>query len=249
METPPPPRIVDYVVNIVVPMLPPGRVEHLDIGAGWGHLIAELRKRAPQVTSQGCDYNPQHNETPGLTIKHVDLNQDALPFPDQSFDVITCTEVLEHVENFRRVVREIARVAKPGALVLISTPNVLNLRSRWYFLTRGFYEYFDPLPLRDDPRFYPGERHITPIPYFYLAHALRENGFKDITPHHDKAQRFSSFLRPFLSPLFRCVEKSSLKRRRRKLRPLSDELEALASDNNNPVVLTGRSLIVTARCR
>jgi SAM-dependent methyltransferase len=248
METPTVPRIVDYVVNLVAPMVAGSApVEHLDIGAGWGHLIAELRKRAPNVHSQGCDYNPQHNQTPGLVIKHVDLNNDALPFADASFDLITCTEVIEHVENFRRVIREIARVARPGARVIISTPNVLNLRSRWYFFTRGFYEYFDPLPLRDDPRFYPGERHITPIPYFYLAHALREYGFEQIAPHNDKPQRLSQGWLPLLGPLCRWVEHRSLQRRRRKLRPLSDEIEALASGNNAAAVLTGRTLIVTAR--
>jgi len=246
METPAQPRIVDYIVKLVVPLIAGrDRVEHLDIGAGWGHLIKELRKVAPNVTSQGCDYNPQHNETAGLVVKHVNLNEDALPYPDASFDLITCTEVLEHVENFRRVVREIARVARPGALIVLSTPNVLNVRSRWYFFTRGFYEYFDPLPLRDDPRFYPGERHITPIPYFYLAHALREYGFKDIAPHNDKPQRLSSFWRPILGPLCRGVERASLRRRRRKLRPLPDEIEAFASDNNCAAVFTGRTLIVT----
>lgn len=248
MNPPPPPRIVDYVVKLVAPLIAGrDRVEHLDIGAGWGHLIAALHERAPQVVSQGCDYNPQHNETPGLVLRHVDLNLDALPYPDASFDLVTCTEVLEHVENFRRVVREIARVTRPGALVVISTPNVLNLRSRWYFLTRGFFEYFDPLPLRDDGRFYPGELHVTPIPFFYLAHALRDQGFTAITPHQDKPQRFSRLLRPILLPLIRGVERASLHRRRRKLRPLSDEIEALASDNNAAVVLTGRTLIVTAR--
>jgi SAM-dependent methyltransferase len=248
METPPPPRIVDYVADLVAPLAPKSaRIDHLDIGAGWGHLIAALGKRVPGLVSQGCDYNPHHNETPGLKIRHVDLNKDALPYPDAAFDLITCTEVLEHVENFRAVVREISRVARPGALVVLSTPNVLNFRSRWYFFTRGFFEYFDPLPLRDDPRFYPGERHITPLPFFYLAHALRESGFAAITPHNDKPQRLSRALLPILGPLCRGVAAASLRRRRRKLRPLPDEIEALAAANNAAVVLTGRTLIVTAR--
>ncbi len=248
METPPQPRIVDHVLKLVLPLVAGrGPVEHLDIGAGWGHLIKELRKVAPNVTSQGCDYNPQHNETEGLAVKHVNLNEDKLPFGDASFDLITCTEVLEHVENFRHVVREIARVARPGAQIVLSTPNVLSVRSRWYFLTRGFFEYFDPLPLRDDPRFYPGERHITPIPYFYLAHALREYGFTNIAPHNDKPQRLSMFWRPFLGPICSWVVASSLRRRRRKLRPLSDEIEGYAAANNCAAVFTGRTLIVTAK--
>jgi SAM-dependent methyltransferase len=240
--------IVDYVQDIVLGLVTKdSNVDHLDVGAGWGHLIKKLREVAPNIKSQGCDYNPHHNEIGGLKIDHADLNNGGLPYKDSSFDLITCTEVLEHVENFRHAVREIARVARPGAHIVISTPNVLNFRSRWYFFTRGFYQYFDPLPLNNDPCFYPGELHITPIPFFYLAHSLRNSGYTDIVPKDDKPQRSSLLFLPLLAPLCRFVEKRSIKSLRRKTRPLREEIESLASGNNCNEVLTGRTLIVTAR--
>lgn len=241
------PLIVDYVANHLVTCFKPnGPVRHLDVGAGWGHLIKRLRRAYPQMESVGCDYNPDHNLTPGLVIKHVDLNREPLPYDDNSFDLVTCTEVLEHVENFRAVVREIGRVTRPGGLAFITTPNVLNLRSRFFFLWRGFFEYFDPFPLASDPTYYPGERHITPITFFYLAHALREAGFNDIAPGCDKEQRFSRVLYPLMAPLTRLAARRSLSRRRRKLKRVPDEIEALAFLNNSRPILTGRTMFVTA---
>lgn len=241
------PLIVDYVVgHLVAHFKPKGPVRHLDVGAGWGHLIQRLREAYPGMHSEGCDYNPDHNLTPGLAIQHVDLNSGHLPYADNSFDLVTCTEVLEHVENFRLVVRDIGRVTKAGGLVFITTPNVLNLRSRFYFLFRGFFEYFDPFPLANDPTYYPGERHITPITFFYLAHTLMEAGFGDITPGCDKEQRFSRVLYPALAPLSRFAAKRSLSRRRRKLKRVPDDIEALAFLNNSRPILTGRTMFVTA---
>ncbi len=240
--------IVDYVADYLANNFKPQNNApcHLDVGAGWGDLIRRLQEIFPGLHSEGCDYNPHHCLVPGLTIQHVDLNGGNLPYSNNLFDLVTCTEVLEHVENFRHVVREIARVIKHGGMVFISTPNVLNLRSRLYFLLRGFFEYFDPFPFAGDPVCYPGGRHITPITFYYLAQALAEAGFSDIRPGCDKEQKFSRALYPFLAPLARWAAKSNLRRRRRKLTPTPNEVEALALLNNSRPLLTGRTMFVTA---
>ena len=46
----------------------------------------------------------------------------ALPFPDQSFDRLICSEVLEHIPDYRAAIAEIKRVIKPGGRVGISVP-------------------------------------------------------------------------------------------------------------------------------
>jgi 2-polyprenyl-3-methyl-5-hydroxy-6-metoxy-1,4-benzoquinol methylase len=50
-----------------------------------------------------------------------------LPFADHSFDVVLCTEVLEHVPDPAVVVAELARVTKPGGRVIVSIPNEVNI--------------------------------------------------------------------------------------------------------------------------
>jgi ubiquinone/menaquinone biosynthesis C-methylase UbiE len=244
----PQPLIIDYVARVVdAKMAGRSGVAHLDMGAGWGHLIQALRRILPGLKSSGCDYNPSHFPLTDVSIVHADFSRDTLPYADESFDLVTCTEVFEHLENFRHAVREVARVTRPGGLYIVSTPNVLSIKARFVYLTRGFFTYFDPLPLKNDPNIYPGERHISPIPYFYLAHAMLEAGFTNIEPHCGKRQKFSSIFGAVLAPVFRCFTAYSLRERRRRFFHLPEELETIAAQQNSWTVLTTRTLIVSAR--
>ncbi len=77
-------------------------------------------------------------------------------------------EVIEHVEDQFAFTRELHRILRPGGLAIISTPNVLNLNSRWRNLHSGFATLFDPLLLSStDPVHTSG--HINPVSYYYLA--------------------------------------------------------------------------------
>ena len=55
---------------------------------------------------------------------HIDVQADAyqLPFHDDAFDVVVCTEVLEHTHSPALALREVRRVLKPGGKLLLSTP-------------------------------------------------------------------------------------------------------------------------------
>lgn len=58
--------------------------------------------------------DPRHyQETASLT---------ALPFADASFDAALCTEVIEHIEDHQQAVAELARVLKPGGMLIASVP-------------------------------------------------------------------------------------------------------------------------------
>ena len=241
------PLIVDYVAEVVFDLVPgERRFVHLDMGAGWGHFIQHLRTRLPHLKSCALDYNPSHFPLADVPIAHADFNCDRLPFRDAQFDLVTCTEVFEHLENFRHATREAARVLKPGGLFVVSTPNVLSLKSRWAYLTRGFFTYFDPLPPKDDTNIYPGQRHITAIPFFYLAHALLDAGLTKVQVRADKTQRSSAFWALLLKPCLRLAVRHSFRRRRRRFFALSNEIERLAELNNSWSVLTGRTLILCA---
>ena len=127
----------------------------------------------------------------GQNVQIADLDRDRLPYEDGQFDLVTCVEVIEHVENFRAVVREVFRILRPGGVAVFTTPNVLNMRSRLRYLSSGFYNLFGPV-LLDRPDVRPGARgHISPINFFYLAHAFASAGFRDLTVSVDKYQRRS----------------------------------------------------------
>ncbi len=72
--------------------------------------------------------------------KHMYLAADAhrLPFASDSFDIIICSEVIEHVQNPSRMLAEFQAVLKEGGVLLITTPNWLSL----YGLARYLGELF-----------------------------------------------------------------------------------------------------------
>jgi SAM-dependent methyltransferase len=56
-------------------------------------------------------------------VEFVEADIRALPFPDDSFDTITCFEAIEHLENPNDAFDEFARVLRPGGVLFVSSPN------------------------------------------------------------------------------------------------------------------------------
>jgi len=113
----------------------------LDISAGDGLSTRMLEERRWRVFP--TEYRPRRK---GWTA--VDLNHD-LPFRSAQFDLVMMLEVVEHLADIPHILREIARVMKPGAVAILSTPNRLNVTSRLHYLLSGFYKgRRAPLPYR-----------------------------------------------------------------------------------------------------
>jgi ubiquinone/menaquinone biosynthesis C-methylase UbiE len=95
----------------------------LEVGVGGGHVLAKF----PDHKRTGIDLSPtmlgRARRRLGKDVELLQGSADLLPFEDKTFDVVLCTEVLEHVVDPARVVRELMRVAKPGARVVVSIPN------------------------------------------------------------------------------------------------------------------------------
>jgi len=217
---------------------------YLDIGSGGGQLLRLVAARY-SLKPFACDYLNDLMQTPGQRVDPVDLNRENLPYPDDHFGLVTCVETIEHLENFRAVVREIYRVLKPGGLAAISTPNVLNLRSRLRYFSSGFYNLFGPL-VPDDVRS-PGPRgHITPVNWFYLAHALQSAGFHDIHPTVDKYQRRSVPAFVLLAAPIHLMNWAVRRRDTGKYRTVNEKNRSAVRLMNSRDLLLGRTLIVTA---
>lgn len=243
-----PPMIVDYVAEAILGELDAAPRRHLDVSAGWGHLIRRLQKDRPNWQFEACDFElmPELGDIPGKT---ANLNRDPLPFEDNTFDLVTCTEAFEHIENYHRVVREVHRILKPGGVFFVSVPNMLSLRSRWIFLSRGLFLFYDALPTADDMGQDAWMRHISPITFFHLALSLVDHGFEDVKHYPGKLQKFSAAFYWLAAPIAKWATASAQRRRDRKGRaitPLSDEL---AAQHHSWNVMTSRTLIVSARKR
>ena len=99
----------------------------LDVGFGLGYGLNILAIKAGSVS--GMDVDPKALEYCRNTVMgrnprlaHLDIYDGySLSFPDNHFDLVTCVDVLEHVEDYHRFLNELLRVTRKG--VFISTPN------------------------------------------------------------------------------------------------------------------------------
>ena len=98
----------------------------LDAGCGEGHLIERMHRANANSTFFGVDVTEialvkARQRCPYAVLERGDL--EALRLPDASFDVVTCSQVLEHVRGYREAVAELMRVLRPGGALLITFPN------------------------------------------------------------------------------------------------------------------------------
>jgi len=239
-------KILQTVVGLVVKYAPRNApLRLLDIGSGTGELISLLRAVVPGIHTHACDYIPTLMALADQPVDVVDLSRDGLPYDGDAFDVVTCTEVVEHLENYRQIVREVFRVIRPGGLAVFTTPNVLNLQSRFRFLCFGFWNLFGPLPVKRK-EYFSAAGHITPVHHFYLSHALVEAGFKTPDFTIDKVQR-SALPKLLLWPLIALYSALAMRRERRKYHTVDDGNERMVRDMNSLDMLLGRTLIVFVR--
>ncbi len=126
-----------WIIDVISAKCP----EHckvLDIGCGAGMLTNRLAERKHQVT--GVDLSPDSLKVARMqdltkSVKYIQANAEALPFDDASFDVVTALDLLEHVHHPQTVIREAARVLKPGGLFFFHTFN-RNFLS-WLLVIKG----------------------------------------------------------------------------------------------------------------
>ena len=111
------------VIRALLQRAPPARRPRLlDAGCGTGRNLADLSDGA--ASAHGVDSAPeavQFCRRRGLAnVSEAAL--DALPFGDAAFDLLLATDVLEHLDDDGAALRELRRVAAPGARVLLTVP-------------------------------------------------------------------------------------------------------------------------------
>ncbi len=92
----------------------------LDIGCRDGYWAERLKEKGYRVSA--LDIEPMYE---GAITHDVERG---LPYPEDSFDLIWCTEVVEHLRDPKLLFEEIERVMRPGGTAVLTTPN-----SHWWF--------------------------------------------------------------------------------------------------------------------
>lgn len=96
----------------------------LDCGCGEGHLLEKLCGKKYGIDCSSIPLKRAKERNPDAMILKGNLTN--LPFDDGFFDVVTCSETLEHIPNYKVVISEIKRVTKSGGRTIISVPNERN---------------------------------------------------------------------------------------------------------------------------
>jgi ubiquinone/menaquinone biosynthesis C-methylase UbiE len=108
----------------------------LDVGCGLGFDLANLSKLS-SLTGYGTDLSLTRlkvalSDNSQKKFKFVQADVQNLPFKDSSFDIVICSEVIEHLPEVNSCLKGIQRVLKKGGFLFVTTPN------RWdYFHTIG----------------------------------------------------------------------------------------------------------------
>ena len=200
----------------------------LDVGAGQGALAVRLKDAGARVSA--CDVVPEQFDVPGVEFRAV-TSDGRLPFDDASFDAAVAIEVLEHIDGHDRFFSEVARILRPGGIVMFTTPNILSLKSRLRFLFTGFFYSFGPLePFTRDPV----SQHIAPYSVNRYEWMMSQHGLRLSEVETDRIQT-SSVLLSLLVPFIRLATW------------IQFGGSQLAARQNASVALYGRKLVIIAR--
>jgi 2-polyprenyl-3-methyl-5-hydroxy-6-metoxy-1,4-benzoquinol methylase len=226
------------------------RAQVADVGAGRGYFsqlaCTTVRGRGlnPPAHVFACDLIPASFECEEIACAPIAADG-RLPYESDRFDAVVSIEVIEHVEDQFAFLRELARIAKPGGIVIVTTPNTLNVNSRLRTLTSGFPLLFDPLPLDvHDPRRLGG--HIHPISPYYLAYTALRVGLQRPTFHPDRTKKSAVVLTLVLAPIFLVGGALQRCRLRRKDPHVLAQNHRLLSMQNGWRMLTARTTVLRA---
>ncbi|MDM8529576.1 class I SAM-dependent methyltransferase [Anaerolineales bacterium HSG25] len=134
----------------------------LEVGCGASNVLAQI----PAQTLYGVDLSTyllkkSQNRLQKRDARLLQTNAEKLPFCDQKFDKLICTEVLEHVTDPRQVIGEMARMAHKESTIVISVPNEAWINmvkngihstglSHWFLQQSGTDSYSSPDRMTDE---------------------------------------------------------------------------------------------------
>jgi SAM-dependent methyltransferase len=173
----------------------------LDVGCADGALLFNYLDQTPKVFC-GVEAAPtlrQKAEARGIQTQAVDLNG-RWPYPANSFDVVHCAQVIEHLHNTRLFAHETLRVLKPGGTALITSENLtsfLNLGAvmlgytpftlmrccGWYLgnpLGLHYQEHVEEGVPIEDPAFAGVTGHVRALGVLQAQELFEKIGFTDV---------------------------------------------------------------------
>lgn len=165
-------KYFEYCVDVLGALTPPG--ELLDIGCGRGKFLQVAREAGWKVT--GLEPAKEHadyaSRVQGFNVLNTSIEQAFLH--QESFDVVTLWDVIEHVENPKEVLRKVESWLKPGGFLLVATPNHESLLNS---LAKGIF-FLSGRSVRKPLEFFFVPEHVLYFTPSTLRKLIRESGFE-----------------------------------------------------------------------
>jgi 2-polyprenyl-3-methyl-5-hydroxy-6-metoxy-1,4-benzoquinol methylase len=141
----------------------------IDVGCGAGNLWGFIRHRFNcYIGVDAINYNGFPSDA---LFVEANLDDCKIPLPNDSADVVAAIEVIEHLENPRALMREMARLAKPGGWIVVTTPNQLSFLSLLTLVVKKRFSAFQEVH-------YPA--HLTALLEVDLKRIALECGVADV---------------------------------------------------------------------
>ena len=161
----------------------------IDLGSGKPAISdgVKCKKRIKIDISPETEPDIVHNFTEGI------------PLPDSSVDICLAIEIIEHLYYSKRFVSEINRVLVPGGMLILTTPNIVNLRYRIAFM----FGHIPALAAKGD-MFYKDDRygHIRDYNFKELTGLLKSHSFEIVDKKTDGVSVLSRTIIPkFIIPV------------------------------------------------
>ena len=146
----------------------------VDLAAGQGAFSLVLQRLGHDVTA--VDFSRENWKATNIPLELRDLDSEfaaSIIAEHGKFDAVAAIEIVEHLENPFRFIRQCAELLKPNGLMFLTTPNVEAVNSRLIFFysgrlnSFGAYETVRPA-------------HITPIFKWKMEMMLEEAGFETV---------------------------------------------------------------------
>lgn len=115
----------------------------LDVGCGDGAVTLALKEAMNAKEAFAVEIAPEGVAAArrrGIEAVQLDVDEDDLPFEDDTFDAVYCGEIIEHVFDTDHLLLEANRVLKPGGVCVLTTPNLAGWANRFALLL-GYQPY------------------------------------------------------------------------------------------------------------
>lgn len=116
--------------------LPAGAIA-VDLGAGHGDDLLITKSNNPNILLHAIETYPPYQQelkSNNIIVHSCNLENDKLPFKDESVDLIICNQIIEHCKEIWWIMNEITRILKVGGRLVIGVPNLASLHNRLLLL-------------------------------------------------------------------------------------------------------------------